>query len=130
MGAWIERHFAWRGQTSRDEYRRWLPLILLVDLAIVWAVANWGERGKINLSDFGWTGLAMFGAMLPYALGWIFLTARRLRSADISRSWLVLTIVGINIPVGGVYLNISFIVTLLLTAVGALAPDRTVASAS
>ncbi|WP_447929434.1 hypothetical protein [Sphingopyxis fribergensis] len=124
MGARLEQTFAWHGLTNRDEYRRWLPLIVAVDVALLWALYEFGGRGTINLSDFGLTGTALFVASLPYFIGWLFLTARRFRSADISRGWLILAVLTINIPVGDFHVNISMIAAILLTAVAALAPDR------
>lgn len=130
MGAWIDRNFAWKGLTSRDEYRRWLPLILLVDLTLIWALVAWGERGTINLGNFGWAGAAIFMAGLPYFVGWVLLTGRRLRSADISRSWLIPAVLTINIPIGDVHINVSAVAMMLLTVISAVAGDRVPSSAT
>jgi len=124
MGAWLERHFAWHGETSRDEYRRWLPLIVAIDVALLSALHKFGFHGTINLSDFGWTGALLFLAGLLYFIGWLLLTARRLRSADVSRAWLIFAIFSINIPVGDFDINVSAAAALLLTAVAALTRDR------
>ena len=124
MGAWFEHHFAWHGYTSRNEYRRWLPLIVAINMALLWAVHQFGARGMINFSDFGWVGTLSFVALLPYFIGWLLLTGRGLRSAGISRSWLIFAVLTINIPVGNFYVNISMIASCLLTAVAALARDQ------
>lgn len=76
------------------------------------------------MGDFGLVGAILFILFLAYSIGWLLLTARRLRSADISRSWLIFAILSINLPVGNIHVNITQIATLLLTAVAALARDR------
>lgn len=123
MSAW-KRHFTRDGKTSRHEYRRWLPLIVAVDAASLWALFAFGTHGRVNLSDFGWAGAFLFVTCLAWFIGWILLTAQRLRSADISRIWLIFAILSINLPVGDIYVNVTMIAVFLLTAVAALAPDR------
>ncbi len=124
MGAWIERHYTWTGLASRDEYRRWLPLILAIDALLLWFQFEFGTGGHTDLGQFGWAGVPLFLIGLIYYIGWFFLTARRLRSADISRAWLLFAFFAINVPVGGYYINFTLIAALLLTAVAALVPDH------
>lgn len=124
MGAWIGHHFAWSGLTSRAEYRRWLPPIIAIEIAMIGGLLWFGERGTIHFDDFGWPGILLFVAAFIYSIGWLFLTARRLRSAEISRAWLIFTIGASILPVGHTYVNMSVIASLLLTAVGAMARDR------
>lgn len=129
MGAW-EQHFTWHGKTSRNEYRRWLPLIVAVDAALLWALFEFGKRGTLNLSDFGWAGVFLFTVSLPYFIGWVLLTAQRLRSANISRKWLIFAVFTINIPVGDLHINVSLIAALILTAIAATARDHIPAPAA
>jgi uncharacterized membrane protein YhaH (DUF805 family) len=124
MGAWIERHYTWTGLASRQEYRRWLPLILAVDVLLLWLQFEFGTGGHIDLERFGWAGASLFLISLIYYIGWFFLTARRLRAANISRAWLVFAFFTINVPVGSYHINFTLIAALLLTAVAALAPDH------
>lgn len=124
MGAWIERHYTWTGLASRDEYRRWLPLILGIDALLLWLQFEFGSGAHIDLGQFGWAGVPIFLTGLGYYIGWFFLTARRLRSADISRAWLLFAFLTINVPVGGYHINFTVIAALFLTAVAALVPDR------
>jgi len=124
MASWIERHFAWHGLTSRADYRRWLPLIIAVEALLVAGVLRFGQRGAIHFDDFGWQGGLLFAAGMIYSIGWLFLTARRLRAAGISRAWLIFAVGAFTFPVGGAYVNGSIIASLLLTAVGAIARDR------
>ena len=91
---------------------------------MLWAIYEAGTRGRINVGDFGWAGAILFVIGIPYYTGWLLLTARRLRAADISRSWLIFAILSINVPVGDVYVNITLLATLMLTVVAALARDR------
>lgn len=130
MGAWLQQRFVWHGLTSRDDYRRWLPLIVPINLAELWAVYEFGARGRINLSDFGLAGVVVFAAFLPFFIGWLFLTARRFRAADLSRGWLAFAVFTINIPLGDFHLNISIFAAFLLTVVAALVPDQDRASAA
>lgn len=124
MGAWIERHYAWTGLTSRDEYRRWLPLIISVDALLLWFQFEFGTDRRIDFGQFGWFAAPLFLVSIAYYIGWFLLTARRLRSADISRAWLLFAFFTINFSVGEYRVNFTFISALLLTAVGALASDR------
>ncbi|AJA07547.1 hypothetical protein SKP52_03090 [Sphingopyxis fribergensis] len=124
MGTWIERQYNWIGLANRDEYRRWLPLILAVDAFVLWLQFEFGTDLHIDFGQFGWVGVPLFFAFIVYYAGWFFLTARRLRSADISRAWLLFALFRINLPVGDYSVNFTFIAALLLTAVGALAPDH------
>jgi len=124
MGAWIENHFAWHGVTNRAEYRRWLPLIIIVEMMILAGLLWFGERGTIRLNNFGWPGILLFFAGLIYFIGWLLLTARRLRSAEISRAWLLITVMTCILPVGDTYINIPAIASVLLTVVAAMARDR------
>lgn len=68
--------------------------------------------------------------LLAYYIGWLFLTARRLRSTNISRSWLIFVILSVNLPVGNIYVNFTQVAALLLTAVAALARERDSVSAA
>jgi uncharacterized membrane protein YhaH (DUF805 family) len=124
MGAWIERHFAWHGLTSRAEYRRWLPLIILAEMTLLAGLFWFGERGMIHFDGFGWPGILLFAVALAYSIAWLFLTARRLRAAGISRAWLIFAVMTYIFPIGSIYINGPIIASLLLTAVGAAARDR------
>ncbi|WP_447760290.1 DUF805 domain-containing protein [Sphingopyxis panaciterrae] len=124
MGSWLDRNFAWHGETGRDEYRRWLPLVVVVDLALLWATYEFAERGTVDMGSFGWIGAPLFLIAMLYYFGWLCLTARRLRAAKISRAWLIFAFLTINLPVGGFYINFTMIAAILLTAVAAVAPDR------
>jgi uncharacterized membrane protein YhaH (DUF805 family) len=124
MGAWIERHYSWTGLTSRDEYRRWLPLILAVAALLLWLQFEFGTGDHLDVGQFGWAGVPLFLIALIYCIGWFFLTARRLRSADISRGWLFFALLRIDLSVGGYHINSATIAGLLLIAVAALAPDH------
>ncbi|HEY0597136.1 hypothetical protein [Sphingopyxis sp.] len=35
MGIWLGQHFAWHGYTRRDEYRRWLLLVIPVEALLL-----------------------------------------------------------------------------------------------
>lgn len=124
MGAWLRRFFSWDGETSRDEYRRWLPAIVAIEGALLWSLFTFGERGQVNFNQFGWIGTPLFLIGLLYYIGWFLLTARRLRSAEISRGWMIPAFVAINLPVAGYHINVSMITALILTAVAAIARDR------
>lgn len=125
MGAWLGRYFSWNGKTSRREYRRWLPLILAIDLMMLCSLFAFDDA-RIDSGHFGWAGapLFFFSAIYIYYVGWFLLTARRLRSADISRAWMIPAFLAINFPVAGYYVNFTMVAALILTAVSALAPDR------
>jgi uncharacterized membrane protein YhaH (DUF805 family) len=123
MGVWVKQNFAWHGETRRDEYRRWVPLIVAADLVLLWAAYKFSRNGTINFGDFGLVGVPLFMAAILYFAGWLFLTARRLRSAGISRAWLIFACLTINLPIGGFHINVTMIAALLLTAVGASARD-------
>ncbi|WP_144037712.1 hypothetical protein [Sphingopyxis sp. KK2] len=122
MGAWLERHFAWNGRTSRDGYRRWLPLIIAVEIASFWGVAAYGRRGVINVADFGWWGLLLLAIWLPYAICWNLLTARRLRTAGITRRWLLIPVF-VQAPIGDSLFTVGTAAIVILIVVAALADD-------
>ena len=124
MGAWLDRNFAWHGETSRDDYRRWLPLIIAVDLVLLWATYEFADHGTLNMSRFGWIGAPLFFIGALYVVGWFFLTARRLRAANISRAWLIFAFISISLPIGDSYINFSMVAAILLTAVAAMAANR------
>lgn len=124
MGAWIERHFAWHGYTSRAEYRHWLLLIIAVDAILFIGLAPFARRGTVHFDDFGWPGILLFAILIAYSIGWLCLTARRLRSANISRAWLIFTVLGLTFHIGGTYVSGSAVASLLLTGVGATVRDR------
>ena len=123
MVAWLADHFDWNGRTSRDEYRRWLPLIIAFELALLWSLAAFGRNGRLHFEDFGPWGAALFLLGVLYMIGWTLLTARRRRSAGITRRWLLLALF-VNIPIADTFVTISLVVTLILIAVATLAPDR------
>lgn len=123
MGGWVKQNFAWHGETSRDEYRRWVPLIVAADLALLLAGYKFARHGTINFGDFGLVGVPLFIAAILYFVGWLFLTARRLRSSGISRAWLIFACLTINVPIGDFRINVTMIAALLLTAIGALVRD-------
>lgn len=124
MGTQLYPNFAWHGETSRHEYRRWLPLIVAVDLVLLWATYKFAEHGTVNMGKFGWIGILLFLIGMIYYLGWFFLTARRLRAARIYRAWLIFAFLAINLPIGDFYINFTMIAAILLTAVAAMAPDH------
>ena len=128
MGAWLGRHFSWNGKTSRREYRRWLPLILAIDLMMLWSLFAF-EDARIVFNHFGWAGVPLFFFSTIYYVGWFLLTARRLRSADISRAWMIPAFLAINFPVAGYHVNFTMVAALILTVVGALARDRSAVTA-
>lgn len=123
MGAWIERQYNWAGLASRHEYRRWLPPILAADVLLLWVQFRFGTAGYVDIGQFGWIGASLFLIGLAYYIGWFCLTARRLRSAGISRAWLLFALLTISLPVGGYHINSTLIAAFLLTVVAALAPD-------
>jgi len=125
MGAGTAHMFDWNGCMSRNEYRRWLLSILAFQLALFLFWLRYAAHGSVNMADFGMVGLAAFLAGLVCFVGWLMLTAKRLRAADISRGWLLLAILAINLPVAGIHLNFSMIAAFLITVVAALAHDRT-----
>lgn len=128
MGAWIGHHFAWSGLTSRTEYCRWLPLMIVVEIMMLGGLLRFGERGTIHVDDFGWPASLLFLAAFVYSIGWLFLTARRLRSANISRAWLIFTVLGLTFHIGDTYVSGSAVASLLLTGVGATVRDRSEAA--
>jgi len=122
MGAWLADHFAWNGRTSRDEYRRWLPLIIAAEIASFWGVAEYGRRGAIHVNDFGWWGLIPFTILLAYSVGWTLLTARRLQTAGITRRWLLFPVF-VHVPIGDSLFTVGTAMAVFLIVVAALAPD-------
>ena len=122
MVTWLTHHFAWNGRTSREEYRRWLPLIVAAQIALFWGVAEYGRRGQIDVGDFGLWGLTLFAIWLLYSVGWVLLTARRLRTAGITRRWLLLPIL-VQVPIGDSLFTVGTATTVFLIVVAALAPD-------
>src|SRR3546814_15388015 len=99
MNAWFARHFAWHGYTSRDEYRRWLSLIIPAEILLLAAIWLYGSRGTVHFSSTP-LGLTFFVVGLAYLICLFILTARRFRSAGISRGWLILTGLAIVFPSG------------------------------
>jgi len=129
MVAWLADHFDWNGRTSRDEYRRWLPLITAVEIALLWSLMAFGRNGRLHFEDFGPLGATLLLLGIFYMIGWTLLTARRLRSAGITRRWLLFALF-VNIPIAGTFVTASLVITLILIAVAALAPDRDTATAT
>jgi uncharacterized membrane protein YhaH (DUF805 family) len=128
MGAGTTQIFSCNGYLSRDEYRRWLPLIIAFQLALFLFWFRYAVHGSVNMTDFGIIGLAAFLAGLVCFIGWLTITSKRLRAADISRGWLILAVLVINLPIGGVYINFSMIAAFLLTIIAAVARDRMTAT--
>ena len=122
MVTWLTHRFAWNGRTSRDEYRRWLPLIVAAQIAFFWGIGEYGRRGQIDVGDFGLWGLTLFAIWLLYSVGWVLLTARRLRTAGITRRWLLLPIL-FQVPIGDSLFTVGTAATVFLIVVAALAPD-------
>lgn len=122
MGAWLEGHFAWHGETSRDEYRRWLPLVVPVEILLLAGLWFGGRNGTI---DFPATvpGIGLFAVALTYKIALLFLTARRFRSAGLSRGWLFLPFFTFNVPVGAYVWSAGATIALLTILVGAAAKD-------
>lgn len=118
--------FDWNGYVSRDEYRRWLLPIIAFQSALFLFWLRYAAHETVDMGDFGMVGLAAFLAGLVCFIGWLMLTAKRLRAADISRGWLSLAVLAINLPVAGIHINFSMIAAFLITVVAALARDRTV----
>ena len=82
--------------------------------------------GSIDLGPAKWVGATLLiGGIVSY-IAWFMMTARRLRSAGISRAWMVPAFLSINLPIGGVTINFSLIAALVLAAVAAMANDRAV----
>ncbi|MGV1684193.1 DUF805 domain-containing protein [Sphingopyxis sp. NJF-3] len=122
MSAWFARHFAWHGYTSRAEYYRWLAVIVPAEILLLAAIWQHGSRGTIHFPSTA-SGLTLFVVCLAYFIGLLILTARRFRSAGISRGWLVPTLLAIVIPIGPYYWNVSATVMLLAICVAAVAAD-------
>jgi uncharacterized membrane protein YhaH (DUF805 family) len=122
MGAWLSNNFSWSGFTSRQEYRRWLPLIIVFEVAQILALWVWGVRGAIRLSA---TPTAIIASLvfLALSIGFVLLTARRFQSAGITRKWMLPMFLIVNIPFGGYYLNCAMLWVFGLIAVAALQPD-------
>jgi uncharacterized membrane protein YhaH (DUF805 family) len=124
MGVWISNNFSWHGLTRRDEYRRWLPIILIVEFIAVWALWVWGDKGTVRFPASP-TGFLLFLMVLPISIGFILLCARRFRSAGISRKWLLPLLLNVNIPIGDHYLNAVMLWAWGVILVGAMKPDST-----
>ena len=122
MGRWLEQHFAWHGYTSRDEFRRWLPLIVPVEALLLAGLWFYGRNGTIHFPSTI-AGISFFGAGLAYRIALLFLTARRFRSAGLSRGWLFLPFFTINLPVGGYFWSVGTTITLLSIFTGATVDD-------
>jgi uncharacterized membrane protein YhaH (DUF805 family) len=122
MGAWLEGHFAWYGYTSRDGYRRWLPLVIPVEILLLAGLWFYGHGGTIHFPST-LPGLSLFAVGLAYRIALTFLTARRFRSAGLSRGWLFLGLFTINIHVGGYFWNVGATIALLTIFVGATVRD-------
>lgn len=118
-----QHSYPWRGHIDRAEYRRWLLLIIPVELSLLVALALYGERGMIRLDFSSLTELAFGLFCIATQLLVLILTARRFRSADLSGGWLVMTLFIVNIPVGAYYWNVSVTIMLIAITLGALAPD-------
>jgi len=122
MGGRLEQHFAWHGYTSRDEFRRWLPLVIPVEALLLAALWFYGRNGTIHFPSTI-AGISLFTAGLAYRIALLFLTARRFRSAGLSRGWLFLPFLAINLPVGGYFWSVGTTITLLTIFAGATADD-------
>src|SRR3546814_19612791 len=126
MNAWFARHFAWHGYTSRDEYRRWLSLIIPAEILLLAAIWLYGSRGTVHFSSTP-LGLTFFVVGLAYLIGLFILTARRFRSAGISRGWFILTVLAIVLPIGPYYWNVSataLLLALFAPALPAAVPEN------
>ena len=121
MGA-LARHFSWHGRTSRAEYRRWLWAIIPIETVILVMTSLYGENGTIHFPTSP-VGLVLFVLCFAFVISVLLITARRFRSAGLSRGWLVPTIFSINIPVGAYYWNVSATVMLLAIFAGTAVPD-------
>jgi hypothetical protein len=122
MGAWFSNNFAWSGFTSRQEYRRWLPLIILFEAAQVLALWIWGARGAVKLSLSPATVVLLL-VFLTLCIGFILLTARRFQSAGLTRKWLIPMFLSFNISFGGYYINCGMLWVFGSIAVAAVKPD-------
>src|SRR3546814_3011936 len=95
----------------------WSVLFLQQQTAYEWRISDWSS--DVCSSDL--FGLTFFVVGLAYLMGLFILTARRFRSAGISRGWFILTVLAIVIPIGPYYWNVS--ATAMLLAICAAA-DR------
>jgi hypothetical protein len=122
MGTWISRNFSWSGLTSRDEYRRWLPLIIVVSAVQIWSLLIWGNRGMIRIApSLAVFPLFAFGALIW--IGFILLSARRFRAAGVSRKWLLPLVFTINFSIGNYFLNLATLWSLGVIMIGGWKPD-------
>ena len=122
MGTWPEQHFAWHGYTIRDEYRRWLPLVIPVEILLLAGLWFYGHNGTIHFPST-LPGVSVFAVGLAYRIALLFLTALRFRSAGLSRGWLFLPFCTINIPVGGYFWSVGATITLLTILAGTTVED-------
>ncbi|MGH6631854.1 hypothetical protein [Sphingopyxis sp.] len=122
MGAWLERHFSWHGETSRDEYRRWLPLVIPVEILLLAGLWFYGHNGTIHFPST-LSGVSLLAVGFAYRIALFFLTARRFRSAGLSRGWLFIPFFTINIPVGSHFWSVGATITLLTILAGATVED-------
>jgi hypothetical protein len=122
MGAWLSKNFAWSGLTSRDGYRRWLPLVILSEVIQTWALWNWGDKGMLRFEGTAADVLLLL-LVIPMWIGFILLSGRRFRSAGITRKWLLPLVMAINIPIGDYYLNAVVLWSWGVILVCALKPD-------
>ena len=122
MGAWFSENFAWSGFTSREQYRRWLPLIILFEIVQTLGLWVWGERGMIRM-PFTPAAIPFLLVFLPLSIGFILLSARRLQSAGITRRWMLPMFLHANVPLGEYYLNCAAVWTWGIIFVAAVKPD-------
>jgi uncharacterized membrane protein YhaH (DUF805 family) len=122
MRSWLSTNFDWTGYTSRDEYRRWLPLFFGIELAGILAVWRWGIGGTIHFPPT-LSGLLYFVAGLPIWISFVLLSMRRFHSAGLSRKWLLPLILVSNFHWGDYHLNVNLLWSLAVMAVAATRPD-------
>ncbi|MBJ7440039.1 MAG: hypothetical protein JHD35_13560 [Sphingopyxis sp.] len=122
MSEWLARNVSWHGETSRAEYRRWLIIIIPAELFLLTAIWIYGRRGMV-IFPVSWAGFAAFVPCALYVAGLLCLTARRFRSAGLSRGWLLLPFFNINLSVGSYYWNLSATIMLLIIFVAATVSD-------
>src|SRR3546814_437433 len=122
MYAWFARHVSWHGYTILDEFRRCLSFIIPAEILLLAAILLYGSRGTVHFSSTP-LGLTFFVVGLAYLIGLFILTARRFRSAGISRGWLILTVLAIVIPIGPYYWNVSATAMLLAICAAAVTAD-------